>query len=296
MGELGIVPSMASNQHLYFLVHNSHERFKVGLSARPLSRWSQIQPHDQTDFAASLIFDLSADVRARWVEETLHRALSESRYAMTSRFDGFTEWFNYSALGTALTFACEYRELLGISEGYSISIPQTPGASPLKSMDTSGSAAEGGLCDSDAAHNENVADVMDALVERVIDSGALIGSTTSAAHVDLYLRRDCISPDEAWPHPYTHLFSGRRGRCIFGGMMTNDIFIRLTIRSPFYESPELDYLPSAGETLHPSELWVLTVPSFERVRAAVDRLVARVRPLPVGHPAAVLSDCLLLGA
>jgi hypothetical protein len=288
---------MASNQHLYFLVHSSHERFKVGLSARPLSRWSQIQPHAQTDFAASLVFDVSADVRAKWVEETVHRALSESRYAMPSCLDGFTEWFDYSALETALAFAREYRELLGISEGYAIPVPQVSNATPLEGRDRAlGPAAESGLLDSDTRHNEGVAGVVEAWVEKLVDSDAVLGTATGKTGVNLYLRRGCIPLDEIWSHRDNHLFSGRRAICIFGSALANDTFVRLSISAPFYDSRNQNGLPSTAETLHPSELWVLTAPGFERVRAAVRRLVARVRPLPVEHSAAALSGSLLVGA
>jgi hypothetical protein len=175
--ERGTVQRVARHQYIYFLVHDSHERFKVGRSTTPLVRWAKIQPHAQTDFAASLVFDLSDNVRPGWVEETFHRALAASRFEMPSHLDGHTEWFDYSVFDVACAFARTHRDLLGIGEGYAISAPQTPDSALVIKRPRNRRPASAGECfDAAVLHNESVAATMESHISALITSGALLGS------------------------------------------------------------------------------------------------------------------------
>lgn len=290
--EHATVHRMAPNCYIYFLVHASHERFKVGISTNPLSRWTRIQPHAEIDFAASLVFDVRSDVRAGWAEEWIHRELSRSRFEMPSHLDGHTEWFDYSVFDDARAFASSHRESLGISEGYAIAAPLTPAAARSRERARDPQpASRVGRSVTYTQHNESAADVVESYVEVLDKSDALLGLSSGNARVNLYLRRDRMSTEKAGLRPDPpSLIAGPRVAWILGGMRANDRFIRLSIEAPFYASPELDSLVAPGEpTCDPSESWITAAPGFERIRSAFDGLVAGIPRLPAGHPAAALD-------
>ncbi|MEV7634514.1 GIY-YIG nuclease family protein [Microbacterium sp. NPDC089318] len=119
-----------SHAHIYFLVHEAHERFKVGIAKHPLQRWAQIQHHDHTDFRESLVFDVAPGVSHRWVERTLHRAIVDARVDMPGSVVGYTEWFDYQAYDSVRRFAADHRDLLGLGDGYTLAKPSRPQHTP----------------------------------------------------------------------------------------------------------------------------------------------------------------------
>lgn len=277
----GMVHRMARNQHLYFLVHASHERFKVGLATNPRLRWAAIQPHAQTDFTESLVFDVRDEVRAKWTEETLHRALSDSRFRMPPSIAGHTEWFHFAAFHRAHAYASSNRDFLGISEGYTISA--RPRSSP-KGGGRTRTTLRMSLAERialSAVYNASTADKVEAYTSRLIASGALLGSAADkSAEIDLYLHLDRITPEEVLSGKDIPMWeSGPRFAHIFGSISWNDTFIRLAINSPFDGSAERD-----------SATWIPTAPGFARVRSAIDRLIAATPSLHVTHPARVLES------
>ncbi|CAD5140791.1 protein of unknown function [Microbacterium sp. Nx66] len=179
---------MARNQHLYFLVHASHERFKVGLATNPRLRWAGIQPRAQTDFARSLVFDISSEVRAKWTEETLHRALSDSRFRMSANIAGHTEWFNFAAFDRARDYASSNREFLGISEGYTIPArPRPPSGGDGRNRTSSRMSLAERIALS-VPRNASTADMVEAYTSLLIASDALLGSAVDEfGEMNLYL-------------------------------------------------------------------------------------------------------------
>lgn len=278
----GMVHRMALNQHLYFLVHASHERFKVGIATNPRLRWAGIQPRAQTDFAESLVFDISSEVRAKWTEETLHRALSDSRFRMPSNIAGHTEWFNFAAFDRARAYASSNREFLGISEGYTIPARPRPPAGGYGRTRTRSRMSFAERIAMSVPRNASTADMVEAYTSLLIASDALLGSAADeSGEMNLYLHLDRIALEEvllAKKIPWWE--SGPRFARIFGTVIYDDPFIRLGIYPSFVGLPERDG----------SDTWVPTAPGFERVRSAIDRLITATPSLHVTHPARVLDS------
>lgn len=277
----GMVHRMARNQHLYFLVHASHERFKVGIATNPLLRWATIQPHAQTDFAESLVFDVGSQVRAKWAEETLHRALTDSRFRMPSNIAGHTEWFKFSAFDRARAYASSNREFLGISEGYTVSARPRPSSGGSERTRTRSRMSLAERIALSALHNESTAAMVEAYTSTLIASGALLGSAADKwGQIVLYLHRDRITPEEVLLSNQIPMWeSGPRFAHIVVSIIHDDTFIRLAIGSAFNESAERDDFAS----------WAQSAPGFERVRSALDRVIAAAPSLPVAHPARTLD-------
>jgi hypothetical protein len=276
-----MVRRMAPKQHLYFLVHASHERFKVGLAANPRLRWAGIQPRAQTDFAKSLVFDVSGEVRAKWTEETIHRALSDSRFRMPSNIVGHSEWFDFTVFDRARAYASSNREFLGISEGYTIPTqPRPPSGGDGRTRTTTRMSLADRIALS-AVSNASTADKVEAYTSRLIASDALLGSAADErGEMNLYLHLDRITLEEVRLSNQIPMWeSGPRFAHIFGSMSWNDTFIQISVHSPFDGSAERDFAT-----------WIPTAPGFERVRSAIDRLIAATPTLPVAHPARVLDS------
>jgi hypothetical protein len=276
-----MVHRMARNQHLYFLVHASHERFKVGIATNPRLRWAGIQPRAQTDFAASLVFDVSGDSGAKWTEQTLHRELSDSRFTMPSNTGGYTEWFNFAAFDRARAYASSNREFLGISEGYTIPARPRPPSGGNGRTRTSPRMSLAERIALSVPRNASTADMVEAYTSLLIASDALLGSAADeSGEMNLYLHLDNIALEEvllAKKIPWWE--SGPRFAHIFGTIIYDDSFIRLGIYSSFVGLPDRD----------DPDTWIPTAPGFERVRSAIDRLIAATPSLHVAHPARTLD-------
>lgn len=273
---------MARNQHLYFLVHASHERFKVGIATNPLLRWAAIQPRAQTDFAESLVFDISGEVRAKWTEETLHRELSDSRFRMPSDIAGHTEWFNFAAFDRARAYASSKREFLGISAGYTVSARPRPSSGERGHVRTTSRMSLGERVSLSALRNASTADMVEAYASTLIARDALLGSAADKwGQVILYLHRDRITPEEVLLSNQIPMWeSGPRFTRIFGSIIYDDTFIRLAVLPPFNGLVDRDNYAT----------WVPTAPGFERVRSALDRLIAATQSLSVAHSARTLDS------
>ncbi|WP_187358368.1 GIY-YIG nuclease family protein [Microbacterium testaceum] len=280
---------MRGQQHVYFLVHSSHKRFKVGIAAEPLRRWAQIQPRQQTDFTESLVFDLDSDVSADQVEKILHVLLRKTRYTLPRVSDGHTEWFSYGALSFARDFLSANRERLGISEGYSLSPSsrarlefgaRTPPIAP--------GSPEASLLHAQflppATINAEVASDVDADVSRWIASGSLIGASSGDDSHYVFFNRNLISFDELrvghrhclYSALEISLTSGMRGSCyVFGGLRADGERVRLGVNSPFCSvKPLTAVVDPSSLKVNRTDSWAETTPGSEHVRRAVQRLIA----------------------
>lgn len=278
--------TMARNQHIYFLVHVSRERFKIGRATHPLKRWADLQPHAETDFAASLVFDLDSDVSAGWSERSLHRALRGSRADMPPDRDGHTEWFEYSAFGKARAIARIFRDHLGIGEGYALAAPSVRDAERTTSEGlTARGTRSGTSLEAAALHNDEVATAVESHVSALISSGSILGRARVGERKHLYFDRARISPAEVMLQLDTLIYGPSWSR-VFGGARANDRFVRLAIESPFHEPKELDECETARlQNAYSTESRLETTPGFERVRSAILRLIDAAPRLPLGHEA-----------
>ena len=278
-------------EHIYFLVHSSHQRFKIGKASSPLRRWRAIQPHDQTDFVESRVFDLAPNGSAAWVEKTLHRVVDHARLDMPPDIEGHTEWFHYGALDTAREYAHREQGFLGIGEGYAIPMPTRSASAVALHRHRSARVRRQPTSPRDpTAFNEETVTATEARLVRLLDSGSLLGSRETDHGLQLYFRQDLISIEEMKFHSGNHLISILRlpsGQpieqhwCVFSGMRRNGRHIRLSAVHPFYISEPLDtMLHPAHLTAGGAETWQQTTPGVERVRAAIARLVASA-PDPV---------------
>lgn len=265
-------------EHVYFLVHNGHERFKVGVAKHPLQRWAQIQPHDQTDFRESLVFDVDPTVPHRWVERTLHRSIADARLDMRGSVAGYTEWFDYQALGSVRRFAAEHGDLLGIGEGYTLAMPSRPQhTSGAGRRDRARSGWECMFPDDAVAWNDEVATFVERWADRLLASDSLIGTVVGDEMLDLFFCRERITIDETRMHPHNSLISvlilasggGFRERIWIGESARDDgTLIRLSLPNSF---------PLMGRRDRASR--VQTTPGIDRVWAALSRLIASAPPL-----------------
>lgn len=125
--------------------------------------------------------------------------------------------------------------------------------------------------------NASTADMVEAYTSLLIASDALLGSAADeSGEMNLYLHLDRIALEEvllAKKIPWWE--SGPRFARIFGTIIYDDSFIRLGIYSSFAGLPERD----------DPDTWVPTAPGFERVRSAIDRLIATTPSIHVAHPA-----------
>lgn len=272
------------HQHIYFLVHKAHERFKVGVAKQPLRRWAQIQSHDQTDFLESLVFDVAPKVSHRWVERTLHRSIADARLDMPGSVAGYTEWFDYRAFDSVRRFAAEHSQLLGIGDGYTLSRPWRPQQlSGLGGRDCARSGWESLYPDDAVAWNDEVATFVETWADRLQASDSLIGTIVSDPTLYLFFCRERVTIDEIRIDPYDSLISvvdlasggGFRERIWIGGSARdNGKVIQLSLPHSF---PLMGRLDNAARAL--------ATPGIDRVWAALSRLVASAPPLavPVGH-------------
>lgn len=267
-----------SHEHIYLLVHNGHERFKVGVAKHPLQRWAQIQPHDQTDFRESLVFDVDPTVPHRWVERTLHRSIADARLDMPGSVAGYTEWFDYQAFDSVRRFAIEHGDLLGLGDGYTLAKPSRllhiPGAGRR------GRAAQGWestFPDDAVAWNEEVATFVEKWTDRLLASDSLIGTVVSDEMLYLFFCLGRVTIDEMCIHPYDSLISvvelapggGFRERIWIGGSARDDgTLIRLSLPHSFPLMGRRDTASRAHAT-----------PGIDRVWAALSRLIASAPPL-----------------
>ncbi len=270
---------MADNhEYIYFLVHKAHERFKVGTAKRPLQRWAQVQPHDQTDFRESLVFDVSPKVPYRWVEKTLHRAIADARLDMPGSVAGYTEWFDYRAFDAVRSFAAEHRGLLGIGDGYTLAKPSRPQHTPgMARPSRARSRWESMFPDDAEAWNDEVATGVERWADRLLTTDSLIGTVVSDEMLYLFFCRERITIDETRMYPHDSLISvldlasgcGVRERIWIGGSARDDgTLIRLSLPHSFPLMGRLDRATRVQAT-----------PGIERVWAALSRLIASAPPL-----------------
>lgn len=264
--------------HIYFLVHKSHERFKVGVARHPLQRWAQIQPHDHTDFRESLVFDVAPEVSHRWVERTLHRAIADARVDMPGSVVGYTEWFDYQAYDSVRRFAADHRDLLGLGDGYTLAKPSRPEHTPAAGQrGRARSGWESGFPDDALAWNNEAATFVEKWSERLLASGSLMGTAVSEETLYLFFRRERVTIDEVLMHPRNSLISvydvapGSGGivrTWISGGARDDGTLIRLSLSHSF---------PLMGP--RDRARWAQATPGIDRVWAALSRLIASAPPL-----------------
>ena len=87
--------------YVYLAVHRAGQRFKIGLSIDPLSRFQQLPEAGDIDLTVTLVRRLPSKARALQVERSLHRALDPHRLLLEQRGDGYTEWFRMEAFQRA---------------------------------------------------------------------------------------------------------------------------------------------------------------------------------------------------
>lgn len=87
--------------YAYLAVHRAGQRFKIGLSIDPLSRFQQLPEAGDIDLTVTLVRRLPSKARALQVERSLHRALDPHRLLLEQRGDGYTEWFRMEAFQRA---------------------------------------------------------------------------------------------------------------------------------------------------------------------------------------------------
>lgn len=266
-----------SHEHIYFLVHKAHERFKVGIAKHPLQRWAQIQPHDQTDFRESLVFDVAPEVSHRWVERTLHRSIVDARLDMPGSVEGYTEWFDYQAFDSVRRFAAEHGELLGIGDGYTLAKHSRPQHIPGAGRRARARSGWDSMIPDDAvAWNDEVATFVERWADRLLASNSLIGTVVGDQTLCLLFCRERITIDETRMHPHNSLISvlglasggGLRERIWIGGSARDDgTLIRLSLP----HSPLMGRLDRATR--------VQATPGIQRVWAALSCLIASAPPL-----------------
>ena len=87
--------------YVYLAVHRAGQRFKIGLSVDPLSRFQQLPEADDIDLTVTLVRRLPSKARASQVERSLHRALDPYRLKLEHGGTGYTEWFRMDAFQRA---------------------------------------------------------------------------------------------------------------------------------------------------------------------------------------------------
>ncbi len=90
--------------YVYLAAHDAGQRFKVGLSIDPISRFQQLPEAGQVDLTVSLVRRLPSQSRAHQVERALHKALQPFRLAGVHLGAGCTEWFRMEAFSRASIF------------------------------------------------------------------------------------------------------------------------------------------------------------------------------------------------
>ena len=86
---------------VYLAVHSAGQRFKVGLSIDPLTRFEQLPEAGDIDLTVTLVRRLPSQARASQVERALHKALQPFRLRADHGGDGHTEWFQMDAFARA---------------------------------------------------------------------------------------------------------------------------------------------------------------------------------------------------
>ena len=86
---------------VYLAVHSAGQRFKVGLSIDPLTRFEQLPEARDIDLTVTVVRRLPSQARANQVERSLHKALHPFRLRAEHRGDGCTEWFQMDAFPRA---------------------------------------------------------------------------------------------------------------------------------------------------------------------------------------------------
>ena len=87
--------------YVYLAVHQAGQRFKIGLSIDPLSRFQQLPEAGHIDLTVTLVRRLPTKARASQVERSLHRALDPCRLTVAHVGTGYTEWFSMEAFQRA---------------------------------------------------------------------------------------------------------------------------------------------------------------------------------------------------
>ena len=87
--------------YVYLAVHQAGQRFKIGLSIDPLSRFQQLPEAGDIDLTVTLVRRLPSKARASQVERSLHRALDPHRLKLEHGGAGYTEWFRMDAFQRA---------------------------------------------------------------------------------------------------------------------------------------------------------------------------------------------------
>ncbi len=86
---------------VYLAVHSAGQRFKVGLSIDPLTRFEQLPEAGDIDLTVTLVRRLPNQARASQVERALQKALHPFRLRAEHGGDGCTEWFQMEAFARA---------------------------------------------------------------------------------------------------------------------------------------------------------------------------------------------------
>jgi hypothetical protein len=89
---------------VYLAAHAAGQRFKIGLSIDPISRFQQLPEAGKIDLTVSLVRRLPSQGRAHQVERALHKALQPFRLAGLHQGAGCTEWFRMEAFSRASVF------------------------------------------------------------------------------------------------------------------------------------------------------------------------------------------------
>jgi hypothetical protein len=130
--------------YVYLLVHQSENRFKIGMSISPKTRFENLPEANDVDRVHSLQVLVRDQRRARQVETLLHKALADYRlrhvawhdgpqlmasdklgWTADERWDGFTEWFALPAFRHAIAII---KTLPGLNGHYSTAVQTLEGA------------------------------------------------------------------------------------------------------------------------------------------------------------------------
>ncbi|WP_196491520.1 GIY-YIG nuclease family protein [Burkholderia diffusa] len=107
---------------LYLLVNEEATAFKIGVSQRPHSRIASLPV--SIDTSLSLEVEM-LDGNAYGAERTLHYLFRNRRYPMPHG-DGYTEWFEITALPEVVGFLAEQRDKLGTGQVRPLRPPAPP--------------------------------------------------------------------------------------------------------------------------------------------------------------------------
>lgn len=97
---------------LYLLVNTEHSAFKIGVSVSPHQRIARLPDDIEVSESYEVRF---ADDTAYRAELVMHHLFRHRRFEMP-RGEGYTEWFDITALPEVIQFITEQGQLLGVEE------------------------------------------------------------------------------------------------------------------------------------------------------------------------------------